>query len=210
MGILIIWFSISPIFLDLLVGGARSPEALLQGYSNWYIAIMGAVAAAVLLTVASAVFSVKKGLGSPGSVVLMIVCIAFPLLLGGAMIAMENVPELFFQAREDLAQIESGQLQEATVWLSPKSRAARLPGPYSEGQPEPVTRYGGIGEDTDDTWALVYVPNCLEFSLDQNALYHENESISWNEENAQQYRLRFTEHFCLVVSVEPVETPGLS
>lgn len=36
-------------------------------------------------------------------------------------------------------------------------------------------------------------------------LYKESQSISWNEEHAQKYRLRFTDHFRLVVSVEPVE-----
>lgn len=50
-----------------------------------------------------------------------------------------------------------------------------------------------------------YVPNLLDFTLDQDALYHENQSIAWNQENARQYRIRYTDNFYLVVDVEPLD-----
>ena len=121
----------------------------------------------------------------------------------------ENIPRLISQVREDIEQIENDQLREVTVWLSPKSHAARFPGPYSEGQPELLTRYGGISTDTEGQWVDFYVPDYLDFSLDQDALYNENESIDWNEEHARQYRLRVTDNFSLVVSAEPVEMPSV-
>ncbi len=206
LGIFIIWLSISPAFLEFLVGNAPFPKALLQGYRNWYIAILGAVVVAVLLTVVGVILSARKGLRTWKSIVIMVVSLAFPIFFGGAMIASENIPALLYQANEDLAQIESGQLQEATVWFSPKSRTARLPGPYGKGQPEPVTDYRGIGDDTGRKWVDFYVPNCLHFSLDQSALYNENESINWNETHARQYLVHYTENFRLVVSVEPVDS----
>lgn len=205
LGFAVLWLSISPFFVKWLVGGAQSPEALLQGYRHWYIAILGAVVVAVLLPVAGAVISAKRGNGARGSVVLMILCIVFPLFVCGSMIAMENIPGLLTQTKEDLAQIKSGSLQEATVWLNPNSNPARLSGPYAEGQPEPLTRYRGIGDDTENMWTVFNVPNCLGFSPDQSALFNEEESINWNKENARQYRLRYTDHFSLVVSAEPVE-----
>lgn len=201
LGVGVLWLSLSPMLLDQLVGHAASPEALLEGYRTWYVVMVAAAVVAVLLPAAGAVIAVKKKAVCP--VVLMVLCIGFPLFLGGAMLAMEDVPGLWVEAGEDLAQIESGQLEEVNVWLSPKTRTARLPGPYGEGQPEPVTRYGGISEETDGMWVYFYLPECLGFSLDQDALYNENESIPWNEANAQRYQLRYTEHFRLVVSAEP-------
>lgn len=204
LGLVVVAFSISPPFMEWLLGGALSPGALLQGYSHWYLAILVAVVLGVLLTVIAVVLMARRRVWSAPIVTLMALSIGLLALLGGIMIAKEDVPGLFWQAREDLAQIESDQLREVTVWLSPKSRSARLPGPYTAGQPTLVARYGGISEDTGGEWVEFYVPDCLGFSLDPNALYEENESIAWNRENARQYRLRVTEHFRLVISVEPL------
>ena len=206
-GLCLIWLSISPGFLRFFVEEARSPEALLLVYCDWYIVVIAAVAAAVLLSAACVAVSVRRGLITAHSVQIMILALAFPILLGGYMIMRENVLSLLVRANEDLSQIESGRLSEVTVWLSPKSRPARLPGPYSSGQPEPVTRYGGISHETGGKWVHFYVPDCLNFSLDKNALYNENRSIAWNEKHARRYLIRYTQNFGLVVSVEPVERP---
>ena len=208
LGILIIWFSISPSFLNLLVGNAKSPEALLRGYRNWYSAILGAVAVSTLPPSVGVVISALKGLRTSGAILLMPLALGFPIFLGGAMVGSENIPALLNRAHADMAQLESGQLQEAIVWLTPNGRPSRLPGPYGEGQPEPVTLYRGIGAGTDVMWADFYLPNCLHFSPDPDAPYRENESISWNREHARQYLIRYTENFRLAVSVEPVADAG--
>lgn len=207
LGILILWLSISPAVAGIFVDDTQSPELLLQGYRNWYIMILAAIALSLLLTVAGIVISAKKGMRVKYSVKLMVVSLILPLLLGGFMITKEDIPGLISQASDDLAQIKNGQLQEVTVWLSPKAHESQLPGPYTKGQPEPVMDYGGISDDTNGIWVHFYVPDSLGFSLDQNALYNENESIEWNEENAQMYHLRYTSNFNLVVSVEPVGQP---
>lgn len=206
LGFVVLWLSFSPDLLQQLVGKADTPTALLQGYRNWYMILMAVVALSVVLPAAGSVWAAKKKFLI--SIKLTAICIAFPLLIGGAMLAIEDVPGLWMEAGADLEQINTGNLQEVTVWLSPKASSGKLPGPYTEGQPEPVTVYGGIGEDTGGRWMHFYVPDCLDFSLDQDALYRENESIQWNEQHAQRYRLLVTENFQLAVSVEPAGDPA--
>lgn len=206
LGFVALWLSFSPGLLQQLVGKADTPTALLQGYRNWYMILMAAVALSVLLPAAGSVWAAKKKFLS--SIKLTAICISFPLLIGGAMLAIEDVPGLWIEAGADLEQVNTENLQEVTVWLSPKASSGKLPGPYTEGQPEPVTVYGGIGEDTGGRWMHFYLPDCLHFSLDQDALYHENKSIQWNEQHAQRYRLLVTENFRLAVSVEPAGDPA--
>lgn len=191
--------------LNPLVGEARSAKALLLGYRNWYITMICAVVVGVLLVAIGIFIAVKKGMRTRQALRVMAVSLALFLVVGGLMLVKEEVPALLSQAQADLRQIEEDRLETVTVWLHPKSRAAGLPGPYTQGQPEPTLRYGGIGEDTDGTWVYFYVPNALDFSLDQDALYREGKSIAWNQENARQYRVSYTEHFHLVVSIAPLE-----
>lgn len=209
LGLLIIWLSVFSVVLEMLVKNAQSPAALLEGYRNWYIIILAAGAISVLLPVTGIIICIKKGMRMWSTTFLMVISLVMPLFLGGAMIAIENIPGQLSQANADLAQIKNGQLQEVTVWLSPKIHKSHLPGPYTKGQPEPVMDYGGISDDTNGRWVHFYVPDCLGFSLDQNALFDENESIEWNEEYAQKYRLCYTSNFNLVVSAEPVGQPAL-
>ena len=192
-------------FLEQLVGHARTPEELLQGYSQWYIAVISAVASAILIGAVAVILYWKWGIGVEKGIRLMLLTMAFPLLLGGFMLLSEEVPTLLIHSWEDLAQIRSGELSEETVWLSSKTWTERLPGPYSSGQPEPVIRYGATGMEPGGGWEDFYIPENLGFRPDPETLYKESQSISWNEEHAQKYRLRFTDHFRLVVSVEPVE-----
>lgn len=201
----LIAFSLSPFFLEQLVGHARTPEELLQGYSQWYIAVISAVASAILIGAVAVILYWKWGIGVEKGIRLILLTMAFPLLLGGFMLLSEEVPTLLIHSWEDLAQIRSGELSEETVWLSSKTWTERLPGPYSSGQPEPVIRYGATGMEPGGGWEDFYIPENLGFRPDPEALYKESQSISWNEEHAQKYRLRFTDHFRLVVSVEPVE-----
>ena len=201
----LIAFSLSPFFLEQLVGHARTPEELLQGYSQWYIAVISAVASAILIGAVAVILYWKWGIGVEKGIRLMLLTMAFPLLLGGFMLLSEEVPTLLIHSWEDLAQIRSGKLSEETVWLSSKTWTERLPGPYSSGQPEPVIRYGATGMESSSGWEDFYIPENLGFRPDPETLYKESQSISWNEEHAQKYRLWFTDHFRLVVSVEPVE-----
>lgn len=205
LGFVILWLSFNPILLNQLVGKADTPKALLQGYRNWYGVLIAAVVFSALLPLACCIWAIKKKFLS--SVRLTAICIAFPLLIGGAMLAIEDVPGLWMQSGEDLEQIDTGNLLEVTTWLSSKTESGKLPGPYTEGQPEPVTIYSGITADVGSNWVRYYIPNCLDFSPDKNALYRNSESVLWNEQYTQKYRLLVTKNFRLAVSVEPVENP---
>lgn len=205
-GLVLDYLAISPALLDFLTSGARTPEDLLMGYLWWYALIMYAVGLSILLVAAGIIVFVKKGgIHIPMAKRMMAVCFGITVFVGGAMVATEDVPGLYARAGEDLTRIEEGKLPEVTVWLSPKTRRARLPGPYSGGQPEPVTQYGGISRDTGGKWVHFYVPDYMNFSLDQEALYRESRSIQWNEVHARKYRIRYTEHLRLVVSAEPLD-----
>lgn len=205
VSLLLLWYSVSPALCNMRFSQTQTPVALLMGYESWYKDILLAWSIGLLVVLAAVAVAAWKGVRTGKTISLMVVCLAFPVFLGWFMIGQEGVPTLLNQAQADIAQIQNGQLQEATVWVSPKLRPARLPGPFSQGQPEPVTRYGGIGEDTGGEWMSFYVPNLLDFTLDQDALYHENQSIAWNQENARQYRIRYTDNFYLVVDVEPLD-----
>lgn len=131
--------------------------------------------------------------------------LCFLVVLGcGGMLRQDQLFKLPFQAREDLSQIEASFLQTAEVWISPKARPARLPGPYGEGQPALTTRYGIIGGDTGGQWVQVYVPNALGFSLDQDRLFDETRTTAWNWEHARRYRVRYTSNYHLVTELTPI------
>ena len=128
-------------------------------------------------------------------------------LTAGFFLAMgtaEHLAELPGQAKADLAQLEAGTLEEAVVWISPKCRPARLPGPYSKDQPQLTMRYGVIGPDTGGQWVRVYVPNALGFSLAGERLYDENQNVAWNLEHAQRYLVRYTTQLHVVERVTPL------
>ena len=119
-----------------------------------------------------------------------------------------NVPQLYAQAQEDIAQIEAGQCETATVFLSPKVRPWHIDGPYASIQPTLLTRYGIIGKDTGHQWFQVYVPYGMDFALDEDRLFNENYSVLWNAENAQMYEVTYTTQFRFVVAIRPVEPPA--
>ena len=73
--------------------------------------------------------------------------------------------------------------------------------------PEPLTVYGVIGEDTGRQWVRIYVPDGLGFALDPERLYDEDQSVPWNEANAQRYLIRYTSNLRIAAEVVPC-SPG--
>ncbi|MCI8870609.1 MAG: hypothetical protein HFF39_08735 [Lawsonibacter sp.] len=130
------------------------------------------------------------------------------LIVPGLLIACagtEDILSLPGLARADLEEIEAGQTQTLTVWISPKSRPARLPGPYTAGQKSLSTRYGIIGWDTGGAWVMVYVPDGMDFSLTGTRLYQEDKNQAWNMENAQRFSVSFTSRLKVVTEITPVD-----
>ena len=202
-----------PYLVKHFTKAADSIEMLLQGYIDWYTAIIFVLVAALLLPLVAFALAARTGylkrcspMTAIQSILILVVSVAGPLLFGGILLVGADVPGLITQTKEDLAQIESGELREVTVWLSPKSHAARMPGLSGSGYPEPFTRYAGISHETDGEWVWFYVPQSLGFSPDLSAPYKESKSVQWNEENARQYQILYTDNLRVVVSIEPTPT----
>lgn len=194
--------------------GAPPARLLLEGYQFWYLAMIlffGVLLLSYVLFLARLLPLAARRTPRPDSARgLFLTSFSLPLLvvgLWGALLSVEKIPTLFFQTVEDIRQLEAGTWEEAVVWLSPKSRPYRLPGPYSDGLATPVTRYGGINWETGGAWEAFFFPNDMEFALDPDFLFDETRSIDWNQENAVQYRLAYTTHFHLVVSADPLPLP---
>lgn len=211
---LFVWFSISPAFLGRFLRAGMGAAALLGGHARWTFNLITACIAGLvvlLITVGAAAIFVLRRLDIGDQLFkrgLLLIFAAFCLHgIGWVMIVSEDVPGLRAQAREDIAQLEGGRLEEVTVWLNPKHERARLPGPYSDGQPEPVTEYHGVSRETGGRWVDFLVPDTLGFSLDPDAMYSEGQSIGWNEQNARQYRIACTSNLRMVVSIEQLALP---
>ncbi len=211
---------LNPEFMNLL-GTESDPESILERYSLWYFILMaGCVFGAVLIVVVDVIvfrYLLRMFLHKTSEKeirqyfqnflsfgVLMVLFFAFYAIVAGGMLLKEEIPQNWQRARQDLAQIESGDLEQVTVWLSPKIQAVPFPEYYSAGQPKLLTRYGGISSETGGEWVRFYVPDSLDFSLDPDALYDENKSIEWNTDNAQQYQITYTVNLHMVLSAVPV------
>lgn len=200
-----------------LLAGRQTPQALLQGYAQWYLLLMAGCALGLVWLAGCGFVSIRRtfrlrpvtvGVQARRGLCVFLTGIFFALyaLFAGAMLLTEHVPGLWRQAQADLAQMESGGLETVTVWLSPKLHPDSLGGPYTAGQPQPVTRYGGISSETGGVWVRFYIPDVLAFQLDPDALYDETKDLNWNQAHARQYRLTYTTNLHLVMAVEPVET----
>ncbi len=199
--LLLMLLVLSDTMLKWLVGSEADALALLTGYQKQYILCLGLPVMAVAMAVSGIVISLRLGIKNRNAYKLVAVCTVFLLLFPTVLILMEDFPALIAQTREDIEQIHEGSTEEAVVWISPRAGAAYLPGPSGA---KPVMRYLGIGEDTGGIWEYFYVPNSMGYFMNNEALYNENRSIQWNEENASRYRMKYTTNFRLVVSVEEI------
>ncbi len=199
---------IFPNLLTPAVSAGNAAQHLLKICRLWYVVLAAAVLAGFPMIFLAGRFACRRLSGVPGSRQMpaaAAVCLIFPCLVIWALVQYGELPGRFFQAGADLAEIKSGFLVQAEVWINPKTQPACLPGPYTQSLAEVSTRYGIIGADTGDQWVSVYVPDALGFSLDQDRLYDEKQTISWNLEYARRYQVRYTSNFRLVVEIIPVD-----
>lgn len=193
--------------------GAPPARLLLEGCQFWYLMLMLSCALIAVVCLAMGVFVVRRvffGSGASDARFIQVYLVTLAMLgmvlfSSVALLYLEEIPALFVRTTEDIRALEEGRTEEIVVWLSPKTRPYRLPGPYADGQPTPLTRCAAYGPDTDGMWEDFYFPDELGFTMDPDRLFNENRSIQWNEEYAQRYRLTYTTNFRLVVSAEPAE-----
>lgn len=204
MGVLLL-----PNLLVPLVSARTAAGQLLHICQLWYVVLVLALLAGFPIIFLTGFFACQRLENVPGArkmPVLVLVCLTFPCIFACGIVIQEDLPSKFSQAGNDLAQIETNFLVQTEVWISPKAWPAHLPGPYSGSlTAQPTTRYGIIGDDTGGKWVQVYVPNVMDFSLDQDRLYDENQSIQWNSEHARRYQVSYTSNFHLVVEITPID-----
>lgn len=188
----------------LMVNRLETPMELLRAYSAYYGSWLISLAAGGVLMLLFDLLIWRHYRNSCCAAFIGLVAV---LYLGAAavMLIAYDIPSLWRQGREDAAQGESSRLETVTVWLHPRSAPASLSGPFPADEEKPFTLYSGISEETDEEWELFYIPNNLGFSLDADALYQENKSVSWNEQYARQYQIHYTTNFHFVFSVEPAD-----
>lgn len=196
-------------FQALLLCPNGTASELLHAYANWYLleicmVIVGLVTCILPLGILKYLVKVKQVAQKQLLFAVFILFFGLYVLFGFAMLSDHQPALLYLQAKEDIAQIEDGNLQTVTVWLSPKLRKCALP-PYDKNMPKSLTRYGGISDETQGEWVKFYVPNSLGFSLEQDALYEEGETIQWNLEHAAWYKVTYTQNFHVVTEVYPVQ-----
>lgn len=205
IGIAIIYLPLMPYLYNMLISMANNTKELLNIISIWYILVILSVVLAILLTVYGVRISIQYGMKSANAMKLIIVCLLFPIGLGGTMIVSEDVFQLLFKAKADIKQISTNKLNEIKVFINPQNITQRLAGPFSSGQIDSIAVYKVIGADTNYKWLKINVPLCLNFIPNQNKTFNKRKNIEWNKKNAQQYLIRYTDQFRLVVSIEPVD-----
>lgn len=193
-------------------GGGACTQALLQGCRSWYVALAVTAAGGFLLVLAVGlhlIIAVVRNENAPvrQSVLMVLILLAATGAVGGGMLVLEDVPGLYRQAGADIAAIQSGRLEEETVWISPKTREAAVPGPWSSSRDDGLTRIGVINQDIGK-WLDLYVPDGLDFALDREHPFNENWSYQWNQENARQYQVFYTPYFHFVVTIRPLAEPA--
>lgn len=181
---------------------------ILHAYADWYIleicmVLVGLVICVLPQGILKYLVKVKQSAQKRLLFVVFILFFGIYVVFGVAMLLDHQPALLYTQVKEDIAQMESGQMQTITVWLSPKSRPSALP-PYDKNMPKSFTRYGGISYETEGEWVKFYVPNSLNFSLEQDALYNEEKSVEWNIRHAVQYEVIYTQNFHVVTKVNPI------
>ncbi len=193
-------------------GGGAYTLLLLQGCRSWYVALAVTAAGGFLLVLAVGLWLIVAAVRSADipvrqTVFMVLVLLGVTGAIGGGMLVLEDVPGLYRQAGEDLQAIQDGRLEEAVVWISPKTRQAALPGPWSSAREDGLTCIGVINENMS-RWLDLYVPGAMDFAMDREHPFNENWSYQWNRENARQYQVFYTPNFHFAVTIRPLAEPA--
>ena len=137
---------------------------------------------------------VGKPIPNPQLVIIVFsLFVIFPIL----MLKEEKPKELAKEFKADLAMLDEGRLEEATVFFSDKYEAMGLEslgGEYAD----TVVRYGAIEYKGTNGW----LKNCIDFKIDTEHCYNERESVAWNEEYSTSYRIKYTPCKHIITEIE--------
>lgn len=188
--------------LEKLLRGAESPYAVMAAYDQWYETLEVISKSGLAVMAVCCVAAVLIGRKLPIAVILAIVFSLIGVLVSQIMSVTEDIPGTRAMLQADMEQIESGRLESAEVRLDKSKERAGLRGIYVEGHPALFSVYSGIGDDTGHRWESFYIPDSLGFMPVEGRWYNQNQSIEWNNENAEMYIVTYTTNFQVVISVE--------
>lgn len=111
------------------------------------------------------------------------------LFTGGAA-SSPIAPQVHIPALQaELERLEAGQLERAEVWIHPRVDAGRLPGMWGSGYGRLTVRCHIIGTAPGDQWIDILVPTAMDFTPSAERPFRESQSVPWNLEHAQRYRV---------------------
>ena len=133
-------------------------------------------------------------------------------MLGGILIFSNVLDHRQFinQVSADIRQIEEGNLETATIHISPRlqlSTGNLMGSPldiFLVNYNSPLQIIRGIRPGERLGWEDFKVPLALQFERNTNRSFDETRNIAHNLEHAQLYRVRFTSVQRVVYSIEPV------
>lgn len=187
---------------------AATALGLLKSFNAWYKLLMIGTGLSLATCFGGSffcIFKVVRGkLGTPllACVMSVLMC-GFCLFLNLAMILSENVSGLVAASAADIAQIETGELSTAVLFLGPKVEPAPVPGPYSGALDGYLLRVSGIAKNSGG-WQRFRVPVGMHFQPDAKRAYNDRLSRDANEARAQRYEITYTEHLRFVVGIKPL------
>ncbi|MDE5587851.1 MAG: hypothetical protein K2J60_01730 [Acetatifactor sp.] len=204
LALLMLIFSIDSGSLEKFLAGAETPYAIIEAYDKWYESMVTATMISLVIVSVCGVAAIIIGRKSVVAVLCAIGISIFGFFACGVMYLSEDIPALRAKAQEDMAQIAEGRLETAEVSFHKDKGRAGLRGIYTDGQPTMFAVYSGIGNTFESSWMDFYIPDNLGFTPDEDRMYNDNRSIEWNNENARWYSVTYTNNFCVVISVEPL------
>lgn len=219
----IIIFLLRPGTLESRIANADTPSLLLEGYAVWYqmfksfytlivpfVPVFGLLALVFyLITARSPVYESAKmkirilgiPLTEPVLVILMEIFFSFVLIS----LFLDVQPYKQYKDLMADVAVQEGRLESTQVYMNDNYEKAGFAACRPDA-PKPVTAYSVINAVRDDnrpnTWYRVYVPDCLDFTLDTEHLFNENKSVDWNSEHTTVYLITYTPNYHLVTSIE--------
>lgn len=226
VALLLLVFGTNPWIQGKFIEGAMSPEKLFMGYYRWGILLVvlffvstGLVVGVSIYAMVviftnqlspykkSPVFTLRdEATAKSQTVMIAIVCTGFLLFFDYALLFEVKPFEKMKGFVQECEEIESGNYKTTEVYLHPEHCEKDSLWAFSESSYSRFTSYKAIGDGF--SWNKIYVPDYIEFELDDLHPYNEWKDVNWNEENAARYRITYTPNLNVIVKIETLPPNG--
>lgn len=229
---MVVWFAVwiglgialRAAVMDQFVMKADTAVHLLESYGRQQLWILIVTVSAIIITIGFAIaaisFQIKEWISLrekakvgkwkyPFAMVIdpMVVIIVMAMFSWIPVFMLKEIRPLekYNQLQKDIAAIEQGKLESATVYFSPDFKETDLVS-IGKDYRNTVVCYCACGiKNTGEelpSWEEYYVPDFLEFTLDTENVYDEWKGLEWNREHTTMYNITYTPDIHLVTSVQ--------